>query len=62
MEIFIWHIVDEPKVDCGPYWLEACHRSQFMNVKVIRIFSTAAIREFVVRNSDVHVVHLVRLI
>ncbi|XP_067940675.1 uncharacterized protein [Watersipora subatra] len=49
-----------PKVNCGPHWLEACQMSEFINVKVIRVFSVASVKEFIERNSDVHVVHLVR--
>ncbi|XP_067941128.1 uncharacterized protein [Watersipora subatra] len=48
------------KTDCAPYWLEACQRSSFLNVKVIRVFSISAIKEFTKKNSDVQVLHLVR--
>lgn len=47
------------KVNCASYWLEACQLSEFINIKVIRVFSATAVKEFIERNNDIHTVHLV---
>ena len=55
----ICFIVVTTKVNCASYWLEACQLSEFINIKVIRIFSVAAVKEFIERNADIQTVHLV---
>ncbi|KAF6034724.1 hypothetical protein EB796_006971 [Bugula neritina] len=49
-----------PITDCAPYLKEACERSEFIDIKLIRVFDVDFIKEFAERNPDVHIVHLVR--
>jgi len=41
---------------------EACERSEFIDIKLIRVFDVDFIKEFAERNPDVHIVHLVSLL
>ena len=59
--IFVYAYTVRPRVNCLPLWKEACLQSEFIDVKTIRVLTPEHIEEFVHRNTDVHIVHLVCL-